>query len=90
VARIRFFLVGRETDFLRALRSQSGLSSATWSFDLKFSPTRVSAELARGQMTVATGKQPALLWRNAGVTPFRPRLPPLPQQVEDLATARRI
>ena len=42
------------------------------------------AELARGQMTVTTGKQPTLLWRNAGVTPFRTRLPPLPQQVEDL------
>ena len=32
----------------------------------------------------ATGKQPALFRRNAGVTPGRPDLPPLPQQVEDL------
>ena len=48
------------------------------------------AELARGQMTVATGKQPTLLWRNAGVTPFRPRLPPWPQQVEDLGRKHHV
>ena len=44
------------------------------------------AELARRRrLTInATGEQPALFRRNAGVTPGRPRLPPLPQQVEDL------
>src|SRR5271165_6794703 len=42
-------------------------------------------ELARRRrLTIsATGKQPALFRRNAGVTPGRPRLPPLPQQIED-------
>jgi hypothetical protein len=45
-----------------------------------------SAELACGHwlMIAAAGKQPALFRRNAGVMPGRPRLPPLPQQVEDL------
>src|SRR5271157_5202345 len=44
------------------------------------------AELARRhRLTInATGKQPALFRRDAGVTPGRPRLPPLPQQIEDL------
>jgi uncharacterized protein YbjT (DUF2867 family) len=39
------------------------------------------AELARRRrLTIdATGKQPALFRRNAGVTPGRPRLPRLPQ-----------
>src|SRR5271166_171247 len=38
----------------------------------------------RHRLTIsATGKQPALFRRNAGVTPGRPRLPPLPQQIED-------
>ena len=43
-------------------------------------------ELARGQrqMIAATGKQPALFRRNAGVTLPRPRLPPLSKQVDDL------
>ena len=35
-------------------------------------------------MIAAAGKQPALFRRNAGVMLGRPRLPPLPQQVEDL------
>ena len=48
------------------------------------------AELARRQMTGATGKQPASFRRDAGVTPFRPRLPPLPQQVEDLGRKHHI
>ena len=48
------------------------------------------AELARGQRTVATGKQPTLLWRNAGVMPFWPRLPPLSQQVEDLGRKHHV
>ena len=44
------------------------------------------AELTRGQrlMITATGKQPALFWRDAGVFLGRARLPPLPQQVKDL------
>ena len=44
-----------------------------------------SAELACGHwlMIAAAGKQPALFPRNAGVMPGRPRLPPLPQQIED-------
>src|SRR5271157_2094072 len=43
-------------------------------------------ELARRhRLTIsATGRQPALFRRNASVTPGRPRLPPSPQQVEDL------
>ena len=50
------------------------------------------AELARRRrLTInATGKQPALFRRNAGVTPGRPRLPPLPQQVEDLGRKHHI
>src|SRR5208283_2096050 len=50
------------------------------------------AELARSRRVTinATGKQPTLLWRNAGVTPFRPRLPPLPQQVEDLGRKHHV
>jgi hypothetical protein len=45
-----------------------------------------TAELACGQrlMTIAAGKQPALFRLNADVMRSRPRLPPLPQQVEDL------
>jgi len=35
-------------------------------------------------------KQPALFPRNAGVTLGRPRLPPLPQQVEDLGRKHHI
>src|SRR6266403_4859498 len=44
------------------------------------------AELTRGQrlMITATWKQPALFWRDAGVVRGRPRLPPLPQQLQDL------
>src|SRR5262245_46051078 len=44
------------------------------------------AKLACGQwlMTVAAGKQPTLFRLNADVIPSRPRLPPLPQQVEGL------
>src|ERR1700756_2880078 len=44
-----------------------------------------SAELTRGQWLIltATWKQPALIWRNAGVIRGRPRLPPLPQQLQD-------
>src|SRR5262249_9614003 len=44
-------------------------------------------ELTRGQrlMIAATWKQPAVLRRDAGVIiRGRPRLPPLPQQLEDL------
>src|SRR6516162_9163773 len=43
-------------------------------------------ELTRGQrlMITATWKQPLLFRREAGVIRARPRLPPLPQQVEDL------
>jgi len=45
------------------------------------------AELTRGQrpMLAATGKQPAVFRRDAGIMPGRPHLPPLPQQVEDSA-----
>src|SRR6266849_7223414 len=45
------------------------------------------AELTRGQrvMITATWKQPAVFWRDAAVIIHgRPRLPPLPQQLEDL------
>ena len=44
------------------------------------------AELTRGQrpMSTATGKQPALFLRDAGVMGGRPHLPPLPQQLQDL------
>src|ERR1700688_4076685 len=45
------------------------------------------AELTRGQrvMITATWKQPAVFWRDAAVIiRGRPRLPPLPQQLEDL------
>src|SRR5258708_17833703 len=45
------------------------------------------AELTRGQrlMLTATWKQPAVFWRDAAVIiRGRPRLPPLPQQFEDL------
>jgi hypothetical protein len=35
-------------------------------------------------MLIATGKQPALFRRDAGVLLGRARLPPLPQQLEDL------
>src|SRR5882672_5921586 len=44
------------------------------------------AELTRGQrvMLTATWKQPAVFRRAAGVARGRPRLPPLPQQLEDL------
>src|SRR5208282_294466 len=51
-----------------------------------------SAELACGHwlMIAATGKQPALFRRNAGVMPGRPRLPPLPQQVEDLGRQHHV
>src|SRR5208337_955540 len=50
------------------------------------------AKLARRRrLTVpATGKQPALFPRNAGVMLGRPRLPPLPQQVEDLGRKHHI
>src|SRR5215510_3671251 len=43
------------------------------------------AELTRGQRPVstATGKQPAVFRRDAGIMPGRSHLPPLPQQVED-------
>src|SRR6516164_9231486 len=43
------------------------------------------AELTRGQrlMLTATWKQPALFRRNAGVIRARPRLPPLPQQLQN-------
>src|SRR5271166_2857701 len=51
-----------------------------------------SAELACGHwlMIAAAGKQPALFRRNAGVMPGRPRLPPLPQQVEDLGRQHHV
>src|SRR6185437_7553380 len=44
------------------------------------------AELTRGQwlMVTATGKQPALFGRDAVVGRGWPRLPPLPQQLQDL------
>ena len=44
------------------------------------------SELARGQrpMLAAAGKQPALFGRDADVIGGRPRLPPLPQQLEEL------
>src|SRR5271157_1656219 len=50
------------------------------------------AELARSRrLTIdATGKQPTVFPRNAGVTPFWPRLPPLPQQVEDLGRKHHV
>ena len=50
------------------------------------------AELARSRRVTinATGKQPTVFRRNAGVTPVRPRLPPLPQQVEDLGRKHHI
>jgi hypothetical protein len=38
----------------------------------------------------ATGKQPALFRREAGVIRGRPRLPPLPQQVEDLCRQHHV
>src|SRR5271165_7622285 len=51
-----------------------------------------SAELARGHwlMIATAGKQPALFRRNAGVMLGRPRLPPLPQQVEDLGRQHHV
>ena len=50
------------------------------------------AELARSRRVTinATGKQPTLFRRNAGVAPGRPRLPPSPQQVEDLGRKHHI
>src|SRR5664279_4883873 len=44
------------------------------------------AELTRGQrlMIITTWKQPALFRRAAGATRGWPRLPPLPQQIENL------
>src|SRR6266699_2001675 len=44
------------------------------------------AELACSHrlMITATGKEPALFPRDAGVMLGRPRLPPLPKQVDDL------
>jgi len=49
------------------------------------------AELTRGQrlMITATWKQPALFWRDAGVVRGRPRLPPLPQQLQTSAGSIR-
>src|SRR5215831_10233883 len=45
-----------------------------------------SAELTRGHwlMLTTTWKQPALFRRKAGVIRAPPRLPPLPQQLQDL------
>ena len=49
-------------------------------------------ELARRQRptVTATGKQPTLFRREAGVICGRPRLPPLPQQVEDLCRQHHV
>ena len=55
-------------------------------------PLEQPAELARSRRVTinATGKQPTLFRRNAGVAPGRPRLPPSPQQVEDLGRKHHI
>ena len=54
--------------------------------------TARAPELACGHwlMIAAAGKQPALFRRNAGVMLGRPRLPPLPQQVEDLGRQHHV
>jgi hypothetical protein len=63
---------------LRRIVENSGSSA--------YASAAFSSGFLRGQrlMITATGKQPALFWRDAGVFLGRARLPPLPQQVKDL------
>ena len=60
-----------------ALRSPAAFASSLNS--------RPNWRVVSGRWSPRPGKQPALLRRDAGVIRGRPRLPPLPQQVQDLA-----